>query len=113
MTKSFQELQVTYHRATPKLFALYQTSLYYYDVVNGLHFDPLEAVQVQYNTVADRRNKFLTFVRNNNYRQGLNSLSNRLRSISNMIEKSWLILSREMFKTKCKINIIQTGLSVL
>ena len=113
MTKSFRELHVTYHRATPKLFALYQTSLYYYDVVNGLHFDPLEAVQVQYNTVADRRNKFLTFVRNNNYRQGLNSLSNRLRSISNMIEKSWLILSREMFKTKCKINIIQTGLSVL
>jgi hypothetical protein len=34
LTKSFRELHISYIRATPKLFALHQTSLYYYDVVN-------------------------------------------------------------------------------
>jgi len=34
-------------RATPMLFALYQTSLYYYDVVNELHYDAEEAIAVQ------------------------------------------------------------------
>ncbi len=100
-------------RATPKLFALYQTSLYYYDIVNKLHNDTEEAIAVQSNTVNDRRNKYLTFVCSNNYRQGLNSISNRLRSVSNMIEKSWPTLAHETFKLKCKINIIQAGLLLL
>jgi hypothetical protein len=53
------------------------------------------------------------YVRSNKYRQGLNSISNRLRSVSNMIEKSWLSLAHETFKMKCKINIIQAGLLLL
>jgi len=57
--------------------------------------------------------KYLTFVRSNNYRQGFNSISNRLRSVSNMIEMSWPTLARETFKLKCKINIIQAGLLLL
>jgi len=113
LTKSNRELNISYHRATPKLFALYQTSLYYYDVVNNLHNDTEEALAVQSNTINDRRNKYLTFVRSNNYRQGLNSISNRFRSVSNIIENSWLSLARETFKMKCKINIIQAGLLLL
>ena len=88
--------------------------MYYYDVVNEMHNnDAEETIAVQSNTVNDRRNKYLTFVRSNKYRQGLNSISNRLRSISNMIEKSWPTLARETFKLKCKINIIQAGLLLL
>ena len=105
LTKSYRDLHVSYQRATPKLFALYQTSLYYYDAE--------ETIAVQSNTVNDRRNKYLTFVRSNKYRQGLNSISNRLRSISNMIEKSWPTLASETLKLKCKINIIQAGLLLL
>ena len=45
----------------------------------NLNNDTIEATTVQANTVTDRRNKYLTFVRNNNCKQGLNSLSNRLR----------------------------------
>ncbi len=86
LTKSYRELHISYQRATPKIFALYQTSLYYYDVVNELHNDAEEAIAVQSNTVNDRRNKYLTFVLSNNYRHGLNSISNRFRSVSNMIE---------------------------
>jgi hypothetical protein len=33
LTKSYRELNLSYQRATPKIFAWYQTSLYYYDVV--------------------------------------------------------------------------------
>ncbi len=65
LTKSCWELHINYHKATPKLFALNQTSLYYYDLVNNLHNDTKEALAVQTNTV----NKYLTFVRSNNYRQ--------------------------------------------
>jgi len=58
-----------------KLFSLYQTSLYYYDVVNELHNDTEEAIAVQSNTVNDRRNKYLTFVCSNNYRQGFRAIA--------------------------------------
>jgi len=78
-----------------------------------LYNDPEEELAVQSNIVNDRRNKYLTFVCSNNYRQGLNSISNRLRSISNMIEKSWPTLALETFKLKCKISIIQAGLLML
>ncbi len=111
--KPYQELQVSYQRAAPKLFTLYLNSLYYYDVVNELHNDTEEAIAVQSNTVNDGRYKYLTIVCSNNYRQGLNSISNRLRSVSNMVEKSWPTLARETFKLKCKINIIQDGLLLL
>jgi len=83
------------------------------NVVNNLHNDTQEALAIQSNTVNDRRNKYLTFVHSNNYRQGLNSLSNRLRSVSNMIEKSWPSLAHETFKMKCKITIILAGLLLL
>jgi len=88
MTKSYQELHVNYHRATPKLFEFHQTSLYYSDVVNNLYYVTEEALAVQSNTVNNKRNKYLTFVRSYNYRYGLNCLSNRLKTVSNMIEKS-------------------------
>ena len=110
---SYRELHIQFRRATPKIFASYQTAIYYYDLVNGYLIDQEERTAIQLNTVTDRRNKCLVFVRSNNYKPGLNNLSNRLRTISNKIEKLWLGLSREVFKTKCKINLIQNGLSLL
>jgi hypothetical protein len=38
--------------------------------------------------------------------------SNRLRSVSNMIEKDWIELGKEAFKLKAKINVIQGGLEL-
>ncbi len=63
------------------------------------------------NTTSDRRNCYYTFVRSNNYKIGLNVLSNRLRSNSNQIAKNSVMTSKETFKTFFKINIIQSGLS--
>jgi hypothetical protein len=60
----------------------------------------------------DSRNVFF-FVRANHYKLGLNNNLNRLRSVSNFIEKEWLKMSKESFKMKCKINIIQVQLNLL
>ncbi len=49
---------------------------------------------------------------NNNCKIGLNIPSNRLRSVSNLIEKEWLELSKDTFKLSVKIHIIQDGLSL-
>ena len=46
--------------------------------LNNETIEASQATAVQANTVTDSRNKYLTFVRNNNCKQGLNSLSNRL-----------------------------------
>jgi hypothetical protein len=63
-------------------------------------------------TMSDRRNCYLTFVRSNRFKVGNNLLSNRLRSISNVLSKISVSFSRDKFKTFCKINIIQKGLTV-
>ena len=62
------------------------------------------------NTLTDRRNMRIVFTTSNLCRIGLNNPSNRLRSVSNMIEKGWLELGKESFKLKAKIHIIQNGL---
>jgi hypothetical protein len=72
-----------------------------------------EVESVIANTLTDRRNKKVVFTTANVYRIGLNNPCNRLRSVSNMIEKDWLKLGKDSFKLKAKIHIIQNGLELL
>lgn len=109
---SYVNLHKKYLRATPKLFSHYHTALNYYEVMNERIYSQ-EKPDVINSVLSDRRNVMLTFVRCNNYKIGLNLLSNRLRSVSNCIPKSCLYFSKNQFKTFCKINIIQNGLSLL
>ena len=44
----------------------------------------------------------LSFHKMNNYEVGKNILLNRLTELNNKIEKSWLELSFESYKVKCK-----------
>ena len=69
-TLSYRELHIQFRRAPPKIFASYQTAIYYYDLVNGYLIDQEERTAIQQNTVTDRRNKCLVFLRNNNYKPG-------------------------------------------
>ena len=71
-----------------------------------------EIESVTSNTLNDCRNKKIVFTTNNNCKIGLNIPSNRLRSVSNLIEKEWLELSKDTFKLNVKIHIIQDGLSL-
>ena len=76
----------------------------------GVMFPEKEFVTA--NTLAARRNKNIIFTANNKCKIGLNTPSNRLRSISNMIEKEWLKIEKESFKLRAKIHIIQNGLQL-
>ncbi len=70
-----------------------------------------EIPNIRANTLTERRNVMLTFVRSNKYKVGLNLLSNRLQAITNIIPKNCLSHSKDQFKTFCKVNLIQKGLS--
>ena len=107
---SYRLLHQTYSRATPKLFSLYQTSINYFDLLHNPTLLLNEQENMQQVTLNDRRNIKQTFVRVNQSRAGLNNITNRLRSISNMLEKRWLNLSRENFMLLCKKHIVQTRL---
>ena len=64
-------------------------------------------------TLSDRRNVKMSFVRNNRYRVGLNSIHNRLRSISNVVDNNWLAKSAADYKLNCKKHIVQNSLMSL
>ncbi len=104
---SFTALHKKLKRATPKLFALYQTSVNLFNCKNKCPFpidDHLNNI-----TLTNRRNQLLTFVRQNRFKVGLNCVENRMRSISNVIDKYWLDLSEKSYKLQCKIRVIQSS----
>ena len=95
-------------RATPKIFSLFQTAINFFNAKSNVpcnHIAKITSV-----TLSDRRNTRLSFVRNNRFRVGLNSIHNRLRSISNVLDKNWTDESAANFKLNCKIRIIQNSL---
>jgi len=108
---TYKQLHCDYSRATPLLYSQYLTCILYFDMMrNELLLPEVESVMA--NTLTDRRNKKIVFTTANVYRIGLNNPCNRLRSVSNMIEKDWLKLGKDSFKLKAKIHIIQNGLEL-
>ena len=110
-SQSFTALHKKFKRATPKLFALYQTSVNLFNCKNKSPFPIVE--HLNNITLTDRRNQRLTFVRQNRFKVGLNCVENRMRSISNVIDKAWLNLSEKSYKLQCKIRVIQNSLESL
>jgi hypothetical protein len=109
---SYRQLHKLYCRATPRIYSLYLTSTLLHSYLSDeKHADQKSDI----NTIVtnETRNRFLTFVRNNNFKCGLNCFRNRLRPLSNVIPKTWLHLSSGSFKLKAKINIIQYQLTLL
>jgi len=105
---SYMSLHKKFNRSTPKIFSIYQTAINLYHVKNNI---PLgHQVEIQQITLQNRRNCRATFVRANRFKVGLNVIKNRLRSITNIIDKTWLDLPINTFKLQCKIRIIQNSL---
>ena len=105
---SYIQLHKKFVRATPKIFSLFQTAINFFNAKSNVpcnHIAKITSV-----TLSDRRNTRLSFVRNNRFRVGLNSIHNRLRSISNVLDKNWTDESAANFKLNCKIRIIQNSL---
>ena len=107
---SYVNLHKKYLRANPKLFSHFHTAVSYYKAINERIYIQ-EAPDLINNVLSDHRNLMLTFVRRNNYKIGLNLLSNGLRSILNYMPKKSLSFSKTQFKTFCKVTIIQKGLT--
>ena len=105
---SYMSLHKKFNRSTPKIFSIYQTAINLYHVKNNI---PLgHQVEIEQITLQNRRNCRATFVRANRFKVGLNVIKNRLRSITNIIDKTWLDLPINTFKLQCKIRIIQNSL---
>ena len=71
-------------------------------------FDSVHAVRTQ-----DERNPKLTLVATNWVKCGFNLLYNSFCSISGIIRKDLIPLSRQVFKAKCRENVILSMLLLL
>ena len=70
-------------------------------------------INLQFNIKNDRQNTRLSFQRNNKLKRGINFMSNRFKSITNEIDKQWIDVTRDAYKTKCKQRIITKKLMML
>jgi hypothetical protein len=64
--------------------------------------DSDEKIRVITNTMQANRNKYYVFIRQNAYKCGLNTVSNRLRSVTNMIKKDWMLVDKNLSKLYVK-----------
>ena len=72
-----------------------------------------ERAKVMLNIMQANRYEYFVFIRQNKYKCGLNNVSNRLQSVTNMIKKDWMLGEKNLFKTNCKKNVIQAQLLLL
>jgi hypothetical protein len=108
---SYRKLHKQFTRATPEMWQNYELAISLYDLnVTGLPSSDWQTLQK--NTLQNRRSAKLHFTSTNNLRCGLNVLPNRLKTITNRIDASWLELSKETYKQKCKKEFITAPLIV-
>jgi hypothetical protein len=110
---SYRQLHKQYNRATPQIFAMYQTCINFFNVMKSEDSFSDERARVMLNTMQANRNEYFVFIRQNKYKCGLNNVSNRLRSVTNMIKKDWLLVEKNLFKIHCKRSVIQVQLLLL
>jgi len=109
---SFKELHKKYNRATPTQFQKYTTAVSLYDLIKK-EIPEEDWINLQFNIQNDRRNTRLTFQANNKLKCGINCMSNRFKSITNEIDKQWVDMTRDVYKTKCKKRLITEKLILL
>ena len=103
---SFIDLHKVCDRATPEMYMKYKLALCLYKLYN-IPFNPIEFQLLNYNQILTGRQLNFCTLRSNSFKVGMNCLSNRLHSINNLIPLSWLNLSQDSFKIKCKEKMIR------
>jgi hypothetical protein len=102
---SYKNLHKKFTRATPEMWQNYELAISLYDL--NLTQLPLADWEIlQKNTLRNRRSTKLHFTSTNKLRCGQNVLPNRFKTITNRIDASWLSLSKETYKQKCKNEFI-------
>ncbi len=94
---SYRQLHKQYNHATPGIFAMYQMCINFFNVMKSTDNVSDVKAKVMMNTLQANRNEYFVFIRQNKYKCGLNNLSNRLRSVTNMIKKDWIIIINSLY----------------
>jgi hypothetical protein len=98
---SFDLLHRTYMRATPNQWRDYGTALLLYETMWS-QIPATEWAGLHYNILTNNRSNELHFTSSNNYRCGLNLISNRFKTITGKIPFQWLNLTKDCYKKRCK-----------
>jgi hypothetical protein len=109
--KSFQELHKISKRATPKMWSNYVHCCALYDVVTTRKPNLLLSKLME-NNLVEQRFQGLVFTKSNKIKIGLNCLSNRVTNVSRRLNFNWLMLSKTVFKLKCKKMMINDVLGL-
>ena len=107
---SFENLHINCKKCTPKQIALYQCSLKLYKTLN----DNLKDLNFEQVTVFDQmrcstRQINFEIERNNNYKIGMNTTSNKFSSLSKLVGLGMLDLTFVHFKKLAKIQFLKYG----
>ena len=99
---SFVNLHQMNNRATPENQMIYKHALQLHKLYNSSLTNEVEWLMLNDLQVLTSRQTKFVIQKGNNTKVGLNALANRLHIINNKIPLSWLNLSVDTFKVKCK-----------
>ena len=98
---SFINLHVMCNRATPIQVMRYKLALCLHKLYNS-DYNSIEFLSLNFKQViTGRQTKFKCF-KDNNTKVGLNTLSNRLYVLNDLIPLDWLNMSKDTYKVHCK-----------
>jgi hypothetical protein len=98
---SYLELHRVIKRATPNQMLVYKHAILLFKIYNSIQTTP-EWIMLNFQQILTSRQLNFMISRNNNFKIGNNKLCNRLALLNNKIPLSWLALTLESFKIKCK-----------
>ena len=104
--QSFIDLHRSHKRATPAQFSTYKHALLLFKLYNSNETSD-DWVMLNYNQILTRRQINFKLFSANNFKIGTNLLCNRLSSINDKVPISWLALTLESYKIKCKEKFLQ------
>ena len=99
---SFKQLHEIAGRATPEKLMQYKLALSLYKLYNGEQ-NSLEFIALNFTQILTSRQITFMALNNNKLKVGLNALSNRFKILNNKIPLTWLNLSLDTYKIKCKL----------
>ena len=98
---SYLELHRINKRATPEEFCKYKHALQLHQLTNK-NLPKQDFVDLNFQQITNARKGTLSFIKDNNYKIGLNLMCNRLNVINNKIDSGWMSESYDTYKVRCK-----------
>ena len=106
MQHSYIDLHKMSKRATPNQILIYKHAILLFKLYNNTQ-SSLEWIALNFQQILKSRQLNFSISCNNSYKIGKNKLCNRLSLLNNKIPLSWLALTLESYKIKCKDKFLQ------